>query len=161
MSQSTELHVPDGYYPPFAAVTDTDHGAYIIIAVSLGTTLVLISSFIRAFIRISFAQRAGLDDAFLGAATVGNLAVGGVDSTCVDMASRLLQSYSHASSLEHAHAAWVGQLFSSHKMQLTVFRRYILRTYSSLQLELTYIGSRTTPATSSSRSPLLCQGVVS
>jgi hypothetical protein len=38
MSQSTELHVPDGYYPPFAVVTDTDHGAYIIIAVTLGLT---------------------------------------------------------------------------------------------------------------------------
>ena len=159
MSPSTELHVPDGYYPPFAAVTDTDHGAYIIIAVSLGTTLVLISSFIRAFIRISFAQRAGLDDAFLGAATVGHLAVGGVGSICVDMASRLLQSYSHASSLVHAHAAWVGQLFSFQKVRLTVFRRYIIRTYSSLQLVLTNFGSRTTPATCSSRSPLLCQGV--
>ena len=79
MSQSTELHVPDGYYPPFAVVTDTDHGAYIIIAVSLGTTLVLISSFIRAFIRITFAQRAGLDDTLLGAATVGYLAIGGPD----------------------------------------------------------------------------------
>jgi hypothetical protein len=91
MSQSTELHVPDGYYPPFAAVTDTDHGAYIIIAVSLGTILVLISSFIRAFIRFSFAQRAGLDDAFLGAATVGVLAINGFDDICVDTASRLLQ----------------------------------------------------------------------
>jgi hypothetical protein len=91
MSQSTELHVPDGYYPPFAAVTDTDHGAYIIIAVTLGTTLVLISSFIRAFIRISFAQRAGLDDTFLGAATVGDLAMSGFDKDCFDTASRLWQ----------------------------------------------------------------------
>lgn len=161
MSQSTELHVPDGYYPPFAAVTDTDHGAYIIIAVALGTTLVLISSFIRAFIRVSFAQRAGLDDAFLGAATVGDLAVGGVDSICVDIASRLLQLYSHASSLVHAHAAWVGQLISSHTMQSKVFRRYINCTYSTKQLVLTYFGSHIMPATSSSRSPLLCQGVVS
>jgi hypothetical protein len=91
MSQSTELHVPDGYYPPFAVVTDTDHGAYIIIAVTLGTTLVLISSFIRAFIRISFAQRAGLDDTFLGAATVGVLVISGVENICIDTASRLLQ----------------------------------------------------------------------
>lgn len=70
MSQSTELHVPDGYYPPYAVVTDTDHGAYIIIAASLGMTFVLVSSAIRIFLRFSFAQRAGLDDAFLAAATV-------------------------------------------------------------------------------------------
>lgn len=70
MSQNTELLVPDGYYPPFAVVTDTDHGAYIIIAVSLGITFVLISSAIRVFLRVSFAQRAGLDDTFLVTATV-------------------------------------------------------------------------------------------
>jgi hypothetical protein len=77
MSQSTEVLVPDGYYPPFAVVSDTDHGAYIIIAVSLGITFVLLSSFIRAFIRISFAQRAGLDDSFLAAATVGGAVITG------------------------------------------------------------------------------------
>lgn len=137
MSQSTELHVPDGYYPPFAVVTDTDHGAYIIIAVTLGTTLVLISSFIRAFIRISFAQRAGLDDAFLGAATVGDLAISGDDDICVDMAGRLLQSYSHASSWVHAHAAWVGRPFFYQRVRLTVLRRYSIRTYLISQPTLT------------------------
>lgn len=71
MSQSTELHVPDGYYPPFAVVTDTDHGAYIIIAVALGTTFVILSSLIRIFLRISLVQRPGLDDTFLAVATVG------------------------------------------------------------------------------------------
>lgn len=69
-SQSTELHVPDGYYPPFAVVTDTDHSAHIIIAVALGLTLVAVSSIIRIFLRVSFSQKAGLDDAFLGAGTV-------------------------------------------------------------------------------------------
>lgn len=69
-TQNLELHVPDGYYPPYAAVTDTDHGAFIIIAVALGLTFVLVSSSIRLFLRISFSQRAGLDDTFLVAATV-------------------------------------------------------------------------------------------
>lgn len=71
MSQSTQLHIPDGYYPPFAVVTDTDHGAWIIIAVALGITFVIISSLIRIFLRISFVQRPGLDDTFLATATVG------------------------------------------------------------------------------------------
>jgi hypothetical protein len=71
MSQSTELHVPDGYYPPYAVVTSTDHGAWIIIAVALGITFVIISSLIRIFLRISFVQRPGLDDTFLFVATVG------------------------------------------------------------------------------------------
>jgi len=71
MSQSSELHVPDGYYPPYAVVTDTDHGAYIIIVAALGITFVIISSLIRIFLRISFVQRPGLDDTFLAAATVG------------------------------------------------------------------------------------------
>jgi hypothetical protein len=75
MSQSTEPYVPDGYYPPFAAVTDTDHSAYIIIAVSLGVTFVLLSSLIRIFLRISFLQSAGLDDTFLAAGTVGDHAM--------------------------------------------------------------------------------------
>lgn len=75
MSQSTELLVPDGYYPPFAVVSDTDHSAYIIIAVALGTTFVIVSSLIRIFLRISFSQRAGLDDTFLAAATVRGLAI--------------------------------------------------------------------------------------
>jgi hypothetical protein len=70
MSQSTELHVPDGYYPPYAVVTDTDTGAWIIIAVALGFTFVIISSLIRIFLRISFVQRPGLDDTFLFVATV-------------------------------------------------------------------------------------------
>lgn len=73
MSQSTELHVPDGYYPPYAVVTDTDHGAWIIIAVALGITFVIISSLIRIFLRISFVQRPGLDDTFLAFATVGDI----------------------------------------------------------------------------------------
>lgn len=71
MLQSTELHVPDGYYPPFAVVTDTDHGAWIIISVALGITFVILSSLIRIFLRISFVQRPGLDDTFLAVATVG------------------------------------------------------------------------------------------
>ena len=124
MSQSTELHVPDGYYPPFAVVSDTDHGAYIIIAVSLGITLVLISSFIRAFIRISFAQRAGLDDAFLAAATVGGPVISGRKDIFVDLASRFLRSYSHVSFWVHAHVAWAGRLIFSHRVQLTVFKGY-------------------------------------
>jgi hypothetical protein len=83
MSQSTELHVPDGYYPPFAVVTDTDHGAYIIIAVSL----------IRIFLRITFLQRAGLDDTFLAAGTVSGHMVNHLNIS--NLTSRFLHSYSH------------------------------------------------------------------
>jgi hypothetical protein len=94
MSQSTELHVPDGYYPPFAVVTDTDHGAYIIIAVSLGMTFVLVSSLIRIFLRITFLQRAGLDDAFLAAGTVSGFEINYWNIS--DLVSRFLHLYSHA-----------------------------------------------------------------
>jgi hypothetical protein len=93
MSQSTELHVPDGYYPPFAVVTDTDHGAYIIIAVTLGITFVLVSSLIRIFLRITFLQRAGLDDAFLAAGTVSGFAINYWSIS--DLLSRFLHLYSH------------------------------------------------------------------
>jgi hypothetical protein len=73
MSQSTELHVPDGYYPPYAVVTDTDKGAWIVIAVALGITFVILSSLIRIFLRMSFVQRPGLDDTFIAVATVGDI----------------------------------------------------------------------------------------
>lgn len=70
MSQDIPLYVPDGYYPPYAVVSETDHGAYIIIAVALGLTFVLISSILRIALRTSVSQRPGLDDAFLAVATV-------------------------------------------------------------------------------------------
>lgn len=70
MSQDIPLYVPDGYYPPYAVVSETDHGAYIIIAVALGLTFVLISSILRIALRTSVSQRPGLDDTFLAVATV-------------------------------------------------------------------------------------------
>lgn len=98
MSQSTELHVPDGYYPPYAVVTDTDHGAWIIITVALGFTFVIISSLIRIFLRISFVQRPGLDDTFLAAATVGAIQLDEHAFTIIDTKDRSSLSYKHASS---------------------------------------------------------------
>lgn len=68
--QDIPLFVPDGYYPPYAVITDTDHGGYIIIAVALGLTFVLISSVLRIALRIGAVQKPGLDDTFLAVATV-------------------------------------------------------------------------------------------
>ncbi len=62
--------VPEGQAPPFAVVTPTDHSAWIIIATAFGLSCVLLFSFIRLFIRLTIAPPFGLDDAFLGSATV-------------------------------------------------------------------------------------------
>jgi hypothetical protein len=85
------------YYPPYAVVTDTDHGAWIIIAVALGFTFVIISSLIRIFLRISFVQRPGLDDTFLAAATVGAIELDERAITIIDTKDRSSLSYKHAS----------------------------------------------------------------
>lgn len=62
--------VPEGQSPPFAVVTPTDHSAWIIIATALGFSCVLLFSFIRLGVRLTIAPPFGLDDVFLGAATV-------------------------------------------------------------------------------------------
>ena len=98
MSQSTELHVPDGYYPPYAVVTDTDHSGIIIVAVALGITFVIISSLIRIFLRISFVQRPGLDDTFLAVATVGAIQLVEHAVAIIDTKDRSSLRYKHASS---------------------------------------------------------------
>ena len=98
MSQSTELHVPDGYYPHYALVTDTDHSGIIIIAVALGITFVILSSLIRIFLRISFVQRPGLDDTFLAVATVGAIQLVEHAVAIIDTKDRSSLRYKHASS---------------------------------------------------------------
>nr|POE64918.1 hypothetical protein CFP56_65876 [Quercus suber] len=62
--------VPPGYHPPFAAVTPTDHRAWIIIATALGMVTALASGVIRLSVRSQFGQKAGIDDMLLGAGIV-------------------------------------------------------------------------------------------
>lgn len=70
MSGSTHPHVPPGQYPPFAAVTATDHRAWIIIAAALGLALTLLSTVIRVFIRLTISRGWGSDDVLLAASSV-------------------------------------------------------------------------------------------
>lgn len=60
---------PDGQYPPLAVITDDDHRAWIIIATALGLAIVLLFAAIRAFVRFTFSDGFGIDDAFIGAST--------------------------------------------------------------------------------------------
>jgi hypothetical protein len=62
--------VPHGQSPPFAVVTETDHSAWIIIGASFGLSCVLLFSVIRVCVRFTIAPAFGLDDIFLGFATV-------------------------------------------------------------------------------------------
>lgn len=62
--------VPDGHYPPFAVVTPTDHSAWIIIGTAFGLSCVLLFSVIRICIRLTISPPFGLDDVFVGSATV-------------------------------------------------------------------------------------------
>jgi hypothetical protein len=70
MATKTIFPVPEGYYEPFAVVTEGDHSGWLIIATALGLAMVLLSSVIRVTIRIMFGQKFGIDDVILGAATV-------------------------------------------------------------------------------------------
>jgi hypothetical protein len=63
--------VPHGQSPPFAVVTPTDHSAWIIITTAFGLACLLLFTLIRTFVRLTIAPPFGLDDAFLGSATVG------------------------------------------------------------------------------------------
>lgn len=70
LGASSQFIIPDGYSPPFAIVSDTDHTAWIIIATALGLALVLQFGAIRVVVRGSICPGIGLDDFFLAAATV-------------------------------------------------------------------------------------------
>lgn len=69
MPEARQLAIPDGYYQPFAVITDDDHAGWIIIATALGIALIVLSSIVRTFIRVSFGQKFGLDDILLAIAT--------------------------------------------------------------------------------------------
>jgi len=66
----TSFPVPDGQYPPFEVVTDTNHTAWIIIATAMGLSFVLLFSGIRVFNRYMISPRVGLDDSLVAVSTV-------------------------------------------------------------------------------------------
>lgn len=70
LSPNPQFIIPDGYSPPFAVVTDTDHTAWIYIATALGLALILLFGGIRVIVRGSICPGIGLDDYFLAASTV-------------------------------------------------------------------------------------------
>ena len=66
-----EIPLPDGFYPPFAVITENDGGGLIIIACALGLAMVLLFSVIRISVRCTYRQQGpGVEDVFLAAATV-------------------------------------------------------------------------------------------
>ena len=70
MLASTSLHVPPGQYPPFAAVTETDHSAWIIIAAAFGLSMILLAGGIRVFIRLTISRGWGVDDTLFAVSNV-------------------------------------------------------------------------------------------
>ena len=62
--------MPPGQHPPFAVVPPEDHDAYILIATAIGLACVLLFLGIRVFVRQTVSLGFGLDDTFLGAATL-------------------------------------------------------------------------------------------
>lgn len=62
--------MPEGYYPPFAIISDSDHGGWIIIATALGLAMALLSTAIRVYVKCVSSQRAGADDYLLAVGTV-------------------------------------------------------------------------------------------
>jgi hypothetical protein len=83
---TSEFPIPEGYSPPFAIVTDTDHTAWLLIAATLSLCMILLFGIIRAFIRWTVSTGLGLDDAFLLAATVSN-------RTCFYLDQYLMDGY--------------------------------------------------------------------
>ncbi|KAI5358848.1 hypothetical protein Slin14017_G111310 [Septoria linicola] len=67
---SADFTIPDGYYPPFARVTDQDHTAWIIISTTIGLALTLLFGGIRIFIRKQVHPPFGHDDSFCAIATL-------------------------------------------------------------------------------------------
>ncbi|KAK4634790.1 hypothetical protein CLAFUW4_01502 [Fulvia fulva] len=70
MSDTAPFTVPDGYYPPFAIISDSDHGGWIIIATSLGLAMALLSTIIRIYVKSILRQQLSLDDILLAGATL-------------------------------------------------------------------------------------------
>jgi len=62
--------VPPGQAAPFAVLTDSDHGALILVSASMGIAMTLLASAIRVFIRHSVNSDWGIDDAVLAIGTV-------------------------------------------------------------------------------------------
>ncbi|KAF2166647.1 hypothetical protein M409DRAFT_23278 [Zasmidium cellare ATCC 36951] len=66
---SANLTIPNGYSTPFAVVTDTDHGAWIIIATALGLSQILLFAGIRAFVKCVINPGLAFDDTMVFTAT--------------------------------------------------------------------------------------------
>jgi hypothetical protein len=62
--------VPSGYAAPLAAVSDTDHGGWILVATAMGIVLMLLCLGIRVYVRTDAGGPWGVDDTVLGLATV-------------------------------------------------------------------------------------------
>lgn len=70
MNSTVGPFVPDGYSPPFAVVTPTDHEAWILIATALGLACSLLFCAIRIFVRLAISPNFGLDDYSLYLGTI-------------------------------------------------------------------------------------------
>lgn len=63
------LTIPSGYSAPFAVVTDTDHGAWIIITTALGLSQILLFAVIRSFVKCVINPGLTSDDGMIFTAT--------------------------------------------------------------------------------------------
>lgn len=70
MGEPAQFVVPEGYYPPFAVISDEDQGGWIIIATAIGMAMALLSTAIRIYVKIISRQQGGLDDVLLATGTV-------------------------------------------------------------------------------------------
>lgn len=70
MSDKAHFHIPDGYSPPFAVVSESDYGGIIIIVTSIGLTMAILSTIIRIYVKAVSRQTAGMDDVLLAIGTL-------------------------------------------------------------------------------------------
>ena len=71
-NSSSGLIIPPGQHAPFAVVSEKDHTAWIILAITVGLSCVLIFGVVRIVVRRTISPGARLDDAFLAASTVSS-----------------------------------------------------------------------------------------
>lgn len=69
IATSASITIPPGYSEPFTVITDTDHGAWIIIATALGLSQILLFAGIRIFVRCVINPGLAFDDLMIFTAT--------------------------------------------------------------------------------------------
>ncbi|RMZ86651.1 hypothetical protein DV736_g6123, partial [Chaetothyriales sp. CBS 134916] len=105
--------VPDGQRPPFAIVTNQDHGAWILIIAWLGLAYILLFGAIRVFVRLTINPIFGLDDVGLAASTAtAIIQTGLILGACANGLGKSLDLLSASSQVQAQRMAYASTLFA-------------------------------------------------